>query len=79
MWGCMRRYDEPGAWYAMLPLEVVYAFEPVPPPPSHQDMQPHAGAEEEAAALEEDLAGSTSDRQGSEDAQKWRCQGWAQH
>ena len=52
------------AWYAMLPLEVVYAFEPVPPPPSLQDhMQPHARAgEEAAAALEEDVAGSTSDR-----------------
>ena len=27
------RYDEPGAWYAMLPLEIVYAFDPIPPPP----------------------------------------------
>jgi len=23
--------DEPGAWYAVLPLEVVYAFDPIPP------------------------------------------------
>ncbi|KAK9815323.1 hypothetical protein WJX72_001752 [[Myrmecia] bisecta] len=27
------RADEPGAWYAMLPLEVVYSFDPVPPEP----------------------------------------------
>ena len=61
------RYDEPGAWYAMLPLEVVYAFEPVPPPPSFQHSDPHhmqQHAEEEAEALEKDVAGSTSDRQG---------------
>jgi hypothetical protein len=48
----------------MLPLEVVYAFEPVPPPPSAAQQQ-HAGGEEDAAdALEDDLAGSTSDRRG---------------
>ena len=29
----MRRSDEPGAWYAMLPLEMVYAFDPIPPEP----------------------------------------------
>ncbi len=33
----MRRSDEPGAWYAMLPLEVVYAFDPVPPEPQHEE------------------------------------------
>lgn len=27
------RSDEPGAWYAMLPLEMVYAFDPIPPEP----------------------------------------------
>lgn len=32
-----RRSDEPGAWYAMLPLEVVYAFDPVPPEPQHEE------------------------------------------
>ncbi|KAL0047678.1 hypothetical protein WJX82_009126 [Trebouxia sp. C0006] len=31
------RSDEPGAWYAMLPLEVVYAFDPVPPEPQHEE------------------------------------------
>ena len=31
------RADEPGAWYAMLPLEVVYAFDPVPPEPQHEE------------------------------------------
>lgn len=31
------RADEPGAWYAMLPLEMVYAFEPVPPEPQHEE------------------------------------------
>ena len=31
--GIACRYDEPGAWYAMLPLEIVYAFDPIPPPP----------------------------------------------
>ena len=76
----MRRYDEPGAWYAMLPLEVVYAFDPVPPPPAahhhcgQQQQQQHAGAEadeaaDEAAPLEEDDAGaekaSMTDRCGS--------------
>ena len=25
-------HDEPGTWYAVLPLEVVYAFDPIPPP-----------------------------------------------
>ena len=33
----LRRSDEPGAWYAMLPLEVVYAFDPVPPEPQHEE------------------------------------------
>ncbi len=33
----VRRSDEPGAWYAMLPLEVVYAFDPVPPEPQHEE------------------------------------------
>ncbi len=32
-WCVSCRYDEPGAWYAMLPLEIVYAFDPIPPPP----------------------------------------------
>ena len=27
------RSDEPGAWYEMLPLEMVYAFDPIPPEP----------------------------------------------
>ena len=31
------RAEEPGAWYAMLPLEVVYAFDPVPPEPQHEE------------------------------------------
>ena len=71
--GVTCRYDEPGAWYAMLPLEVVYAFDPVPPPPPAHPCVPlqqahalqHAGADE-AAPLEEDAAAaeqaSTSDR-----------------
>ena len=33
----MHRSDEPGAWYAMLPVEVVYAFDPVPPEPQHEE------------------------------------------
>ena len=31
------RADEPGAWYAMLPLETVYAFDPIPPEPQHEE------------------------------------------
>ena len=31
--GVVCRSDEPGAWYAMLPLEMVYAFDPIPPEP----------------------------------------------
>ena len=31
------RADELGAWYAMLPLEGVYAFDPVPPEPQHEE------------------------------------------
>ena len=31
------RAEEPGAWYAMLPLEVVYAFDPLPPEPQHEE------------------------------------------
>ena len=33
----MHRSDEPGAWYAMLPVEVVYAFDPVPPEPQQEE------------------------------------------
>jgi len=40
------RPDEPGAWYAMLPIETVYEFdpmlEPLPPPPEVVDGQPSA-------------------------------------
>ena len=32
---------EPGAWYAMLPLEMCYAYEPVPPePPAEEEVAP---------------------------------------
>jgi hypothetical protein len=30
-----RSPSEPGAWYACLPLEVVYSFDPLPPPSRH--------------------------------------------
>ena len=35
--GCFAsRSDEPGAWFAMLPLEIVYDFDPIPPRPCYQ-------------------------------------------
>lgn len=38
-----RRSDEPGAWFAMLPLEMVYDYDPVPPQPAHsEDTSPDA-------------------------------------
>lgn len=29
----MHSAEEPGAWYAVLPLHMVYAFDPIPAPP----------------------------------------------
>ncbi|EIE27605.1 glycoside hydrolase [Coccomyxa subellipsoidea C-169] len=55
------KYDEPGAWYAMLPLEMVYSFDPVPPPPPEQELiQEHTHDFEDADA-------SASDRNGIEE------------
>ncbi len=47
------RYDEPGAWYAMLPLEMVYSFDPVPPPPPEL-IQEHTQDFEDADASASD-------------------------
>lgn len=47
------RAGEPGAWYALLPLEMVYAFEPVPPeapPPLDATLDDAATASEAEAA-----------------------------
>jgi len=34
------RSDEPGAWFAMLPLEMVYDYDPIPPQPDHCRQDP---------------------------------------
>lgn len=47
--------DEPGAWYAMLPLEMVYSYDPVPPEPAAASNGPQPmslGGDEGAGAGE---------------------------
>ncbi|BDA48591.1 beta-hexosaminidase [Coccomyxa sp. Obi] len=45
------KYDEPGAWYAMLPLEMVYAFDPVPPPPAEQEIEEEPTPDQETSEI----------------------------
>lgn len=33
------RSDEPGAWFAMLPLEMVYDYDPLPPQPDYGEAE----------------------------------------
>lgn len=57
------RSDEPGAWYAMLPLEVVYAFDPVPPEPQHEEpptpMSRSGDGDSDGSAMDVEAASSS--------------------
>ena len=43
----LHRSDEPGAWFAMLPLEMVYDYDPIPPQPESSRPPPIPENEEE--------------------------------
>lgn len=55
------RGDEPGAWYACLPLETVLTFDPVPPPPLGRPLPGRPPTADDAASA----AGSSAARQAS--------------
>ena len=59
----IHRSDEPGAWYAMLPLEVVYAFDPVPPEPQHEEpptpMSRSGDGDSDGSAMDVEAASSS--------------------